>query len=197
VACGLPLQPSTLPRALCKPTSRSSNDIYIYIERERATEEVSHGGEYEECRFLGCKAVWFFVRTDVSEKPIDYIIRVTIIGELASTLAVSDDGSDMFLRKVGPYKNHKLSHPRRRHSSSPILLALHLCLQYEVNDSKMNPSDVTADTKASPDCSGAVAQWRKALNCGVLNCVQTACQLVRGGSVHFMGSAADALTDGL
>jgi hypothetical protein len=66
------------------------------------------------------------VRTDVSEKRITSIIRVTRIGEPGTTLAVAsmalmllgkalfqladschpDDGGDTFLRKVGSYKSH-------------------------------------------------------------------------------------------
>jgi hypothetical protein len=45
-----------------------------------------------------------FVRTDVSEKCSAYIIRVTRIGELGTTLAVTsypDDGGATFLRNVG------------------------------------------------------------------------------------------------
>jgi hypothetical protein len=29
-----------------------------------------HGGDYEECRLLGCGAVWILVKTDVSGKPV-------------------------------------------------------------------------------------------------------------------------------
>jgi hypothetical protein len=66
------------------------------------------------------------VRADVSEEPIASIIRVTRIGELGTTLAVTssvllllltadyseslifhrDDGDDTFLRNLGSYKNH-------------------------------------------------------------------------------------------
>jgi hypothetical protein len=48
-----------------------------------------HGGGYEECRLLGCYAVWVLGRTDVSEELIAFIIRVTRIGELGTTLAVT------------------------------------------------------------------------------------------------------------
>jgi hypothetical protein len=69
-----------------------------------------------------------FVRTDVSEKSIVSIIRVTRIGELGKTLAVTellvpDDvhgsliGGNTFLRNVGSYNNHLMSYGRRRHSS--------------------------------------------------------------------------------
>jgi hypothetical protein len=47
-----------------------------------------HGGDYEECRLLGCDAVWLLLRTDVSEERITYIIRVKRIIELGTTLAV-------------------------------------------------------------------------------------------------------------
>jgi hypothetical protein len=64
------------------------------------------------------------VRTDVSEEIIASIIRVTRIGELGTTLAVTsnlctlrrnttftdichpDDGGAKFLRNVGSYKSH-------------------------------------------------------------------------------------------
>jgi hypothetical protein len=59
------------------------------------------------------------VRTDVSEEPSPSIIRVTRIGELRTTLAVTrnphtmrrnikspDDGGVRFLRNVGSSKNH-------------------------------------------------------------------------------------------
>jgi hypothetical protein len=73
------------------------------------------------------------VRTDVSEELSASFIRVTRIGELGTTLAVtsnrrtlrrhdnvtschSDDGGAKFLRNVGSYKRHTAKHPRRRHS---------------------------------------------------------------------------------
>jgi hypothetical protein len=56
------------------------------------------------------------VRTDVSEELSAAIIRVSIIGELGTTLAVtsnqhmlrsiSDDGGTKFLQNVGSYKSH-------------------------------------------------------------------------------------------
>jgi hypothetical protein len=36
----------------------------------------------EECRLLGCYAVWSLIRTDVSDERIASIIKVTRIGEL-------------------------------------------------------------------------------------------------------------------
>jgi hypothetical protein len=51
------------------------------------------------------------VRTDISEERTADIIRVTRIGELGTTLAVSSnqstqqrDGGDVILRNVGSYK---------------------------------------------------------------------------------------------
>jgi hypothetical protein len=59
------------------------------------------------------------VRTDVSEELSASFIRVTRIGELGTTLALTsnlstlqrnschpDDGGDKFLRNVGSYKSH-------------------------------------------------------------------------------------------
>jgi hypothetical protein len=56
------------------------------------------------------------VRTDVSEEHSASIVGVTRIGELETTLTVTnnrradfchcDDGSDTFLRNVGSYKRH-------------------------------------------------------------------------------------------
>jgi hypothetical protein len=47
-----------------------------------------HGGDYEECRFFGCDAVWL-VRTNVSEERITSIIWVTRINWLRTTLSVA------------------------------------------------------------------------------------------------------------
>jgi hypothetical protein len=55
------------------------------------------------------------VRTDVSEERIASIIRVTRIGEIGPTLAVTNNrntmrrnsnGGDIFLRNVGSYNSH-------------------------------------------------------------------------------------------
>jgi hypothetical protein len=53
------------------------------------------------------------VRIDVSEELSASFIRVTRIGELGTTLAVTsnqrchaDEGGAMFLRNVGSYKSH-------------------------------------------------------------------------------------------
>jgi hypothetical protein len=60
------------------------------------------------------------VRTDISEEPSASFIRVTRIGELGTTLAVTsnqhtlqftdschpDEGGARFLQNVGSYKNH-------------------------------------------------------------------------------------------
>jgi hypothetical protein len=61
-----------------------------------------------------------FARVETLEERIAYISRVTRIGKLGTTLAVtnyrrtlrrntyhSDDGGDTFLGIVGSYKNHK------------------------------------------------------------------------------------------
>jgi hypothetical protein len=50
---------------------------------------VFHGGEYEECRLLGCYAVWI-VRTDVSAESSASIIKVTRIGELGNLTVTSN-----------------------------------------------------------------------------------------------------------
>jgi hypothetical protein len=69
------------------------------------------------------------VRTDVSEELSAYFIRVTRIGELGTTLAVTSNwralrkkyqGGAKFLRNVGSYKSHTASYPRRRNSSKQI-----------------------------------------------------------------------------
>jgi hypothetical protein len=76
------------------------------------------------------------VRTDVLGEPSASIIRVTVIGELGTTLVVTsnrrmlrrytmrdtdschhDDGGATFLRDIGSCKSYKAKHPRRRHSS--------------------------------------------------------------------------------
>jgi hypothetical protein len=44
----------------------------------------------EDCRLLGCYAVWL-VRTDVSEERSPSIIRVVRIGELGTTLTVTSN----------------------------------------------------------------------------------------------------------
>jgi hypothetical protein len=62
------------------------------------------------------------VRTDVSEKYVAFVIKVTRIVELGKTLAVTsnfyffrpDDGGGTFLRNVASYKSHQ-SHPRKRY----------------------------------------------------------------------------------
>jgi hypothetical protein len=45
----------------------------------------------EECCVLGFDAMWFLVRTDVSEEHIATIIRVNRIGEQGTTLAVTSN----------------------------------------------------------------------------------------------------------
>jgi hypothetical protein len=62
------------------------------------------------------------VRTDVSEELRASFIRVTRIGELGATLAVTsnrrpDEGGAKLLRNVGSYKSHTAYDPRRRQSS--------------------------------------------------------------------------------
>jgi hypothetical protein len=63
------------------------------------------------------------VRTDGSEKHIASIIRVTRIGEIETTLAITDschphEGGDTFLWTVGSYKSHMVSNAKRWHSST-------------------------------------------------------------------------------
>jgi hypothetical protein len=67
----------------CRYTSYLSIFRYLY-------DLDFHGGCYEQCRLLGCYAVWLLVRTDVSEELSASIIRVTRIGELG-TLAVTSN----------------------------------------------------------------------------------------------------------
>jgi hypothetical protein len=47
------------------------------------------------------------VRSDVSEKRVVSIIKVTRIGELRRVSSDADDGFNSFLRNVGSYKSHK------------------------------------------------------------------------------------------
>jgi hypothetical protein len=52
-----------------------------------------------------------FVKTDISEERSAAIIRATRIGELETTLAVTDscrpdDGGSTFLRNVGSHNSH-------------------------------------------------------------------------------------------
>jgi hypothetical protein len=46
------------------------------------------------------------VKTDVSEVRIASVISVTRIGEVGTTLAVTCNRSDTFLRNVSSYKSH-------------------------------------------------------------------------------------------
>jgi hypothetical protein len=79
------------------------------------------------------------VRADISEELSASFIRVTKIGVIGTTLAVtsnrrtlrfsyltyschSDEGGTKFLRNVGSYKSHTAKHPRRRHSSEKKLV---------------------------------------------------------------------------
>jgi hypothetical protein len=50
-----------------------------------------HGGDYEEWRLLRWYALVALVRTDVSEELIASFIRVTRIGELGTTLALTSN----------------------------------------------------------------------------------------------------------
>jgi hypothetical protein len=63
-----------------------------------------HGGDYDKSRLLGWRRV-ALLRTDVSEERNAFIIWITRIGELGTTLA-PDDGGAKFLRNVGYYKSH-------------------------------------------------------------------------------------------
>jgi hypothetical protein len=49
------------------------------------------------------------IRIDVSEKRIAFIIRVTRLGELGTTL--TDDEGDMFIRNVCSHKSHTTLNP--------------------------------------------------------------------------------------
>jgi hypothetical protein len=62
------------------------------------------------------------VRTGVSEELSTSFIRVTRIGQLGTTLAVTDPshpdgGGANFRRNIGSYMSHTAQHPRRHHSS--------------------------------------------------------------------------------
>jgi hypothetical protein len=122
-------------------TSRMRNKK---VERIWKKDLVTYSRYREKCRLLGCWAMWLFLRTDVWKEYVASIIRVTRIGEIGTTLAVTsnrstlrrntsvaiycerrswladchpDDGRDTFLRNVSSYKIHTASHPRQRHSS--------------------------------------------------------------------------------
>jgi hypothetical protein len=76
-----------------------------------------------------------YVTTDVLDVRIAFSIRVTRIGEIGTTLTLTnnrstlrrnavythscipDDGIYTFLRNVRFYKSHTVYHPRRRYSS--------------------------------------------------------------------------------
>jgi hypothetical protein len=47
--------------------------------------------EKEKCRLLGCYGIVALERTDVSEERIAFVIRVTRLGELRTTLAISSN----------------------------------------------------------------------------------------------------------
>jgi hypothetical protein len=79
-----------------KPPVRTSHETHYVFATEPSRLmlcKVSgfHSGDYEECRLPGCYAVWLFARTDVSEEHTASIIRVTRIGELGITLAVTSN----------------------------------------------------------------------------------------------------------
>jgi hypothetical protein len=60
------------------------------------------------------------VRTDVPEERIASIIRLTRIGDIGKTLAVTRNRSMMrrnCMRYVGSYKSYRGQHPRKSHSS--------------------------------------------------------------------------------
>jgi hypothetical protein len=58
-----------------------------------------HGSDYEVCRLLGCDSVALW-RTDFSERWIASVIRVTRIGELGATLAVTSSSESWDLIRV-------------------------------------------------------------------------------------------------
>jgi hypothetical protein len=67
-----------------------------------------HAGDYEECRLLGCGAV--------------YILRkLTFRRNVSPQLFYPQDGGDKFLRNVGLHNVYTASHPRRRHSSTEFI----------------------------------------------------------------------------
>jgi hypothetical protein len=67
------------------------------------------------------------VRTDVSEELSASIIRVTRIGELETTLAVTSNRRTLRRNNnVGSYKGHTAEHPSRRHSSKCCTMSIGL-----------------------------------------------------------------------
>jgi hypothetical protein len=56
-----------------------------------------HGGDYEECRLVGCHAVWLLLRFDVSEERAAFIIKERRIGELGTLEVTSNRRTLRFL----------------------------------------------------------------------------------------------------
>jgi hypothetical protein len=74
------------------------------------------GGDYEECRLLGCLDLMALVRTDVSEEFSAPIIRLRIIGELGTTLAVTSNRGTQYL---SPRWWKRYDPPKRRFLQDP------------------------------------------------------------------------------
>jgi hypothetical protein len=91
-----------------------------------------HGGNYEECRLLGCGAVYILCEP---------IFRVEVCScNLQSATTCShwflalgffypEDGGDTFLRNVGSHKIYMALHPRRWHSSGLLQVTNRLCME--------------------------------------------------------------------
>jgi hypothetical protein len=78
----------------------------------------------EECGLLGCGTVWLLLRADVSEDHVAFIILVTRIIELETTLAVSSNRSTLRLPVVFLRSVLRLLLTANVVPSSPILVTL-------------------------------------------------------------------------
>jgi hypothetical protein len=75
---------TTLTERLRFPPSILSNSTQYPEQYCYFRFEVFYYGDYEECRLMGCYAVWLLL-TGVSENHSASITRVTRIGELGTT----------------------------------------------------------------------------------------------------------------
>jgi hypothetical protein len=100
----------------------------ISEETKNNGKSTTTNGQNEECRLVGCGAVWVLLEPTFSVENISPIFRgkrkrkvgTTLITSRCSQLAESsypEDGMNKFLRNIGSNNTHTVLHPRRRHSS--------------------------------------------------------------------------------